>query len=282
MSKIKIFGDSACDLPKDILDRYDMETMALPVFIGDEMRMDGVDITPDDIYHYYNTTGKLCKTTAANQMDYQNFWKPWLEQGYEIIHFIHSSDTSTTYNCAKLAAENVEHVYPIDSRVVSTGIGLLMIEACELREQGKSTREIVDTMNEIKMKHQTSFLVDVIEYLWKGGRCSSLAALGSNVLKIKPRLDLVDGKIVATKKYRGSTEKCFENYAIDLLKDRTDIKLDRIFVTHSGIDQKIIDIVIEKIREYQPQVKEIIVLRTGATISCHCGPGTLGIVYRYK
>lgn len=157
-----------------------------------------------------------------------------------------------------------------------------MLEACDLRDEGKTADQIVDIINERKEKYQTSFLVDVVEYLWKGGRCSSVAALGANILKLKPRIDLVDGKMVSTKKYRGKTEKCFAAYADDLLKGRNDIKLDRIFVTHSGIDQKIIDLAVNKIREHQPDVKEIIVTRAGCTISCHCGPGTLGILFLYK
>lgn len=282
MYRIKIFGDSTCDLPEEILKRYDMEVMPLPVIMGEKTYQDGVDIKPDDIYNYYQSTGKLCKTSAANTNDYISFWKPWVEQGYEIIHFHISAEISGSYNSARLAAQELGHVYPIDSRVLSTGIGLLMLEACDLRDAGKSAGEIAKIMETRKTKYQTSFLVDVIEYLWKGGRCNGVAALGANLLKLKPRIDLVDGKMISAKKYRGKTEKCFAAYADDLLAGRDDICLDRIFVTHSGIDQKIIDLAVSKVREHQPGVKEIFVTRAGCTISCHCGPGTLGILYLYK
>ncbi len=282
MSKIKIFGDSTCDLPKEVLDTYGMEVLPLPVFVGEKQCLDGVDVTPDDIYDYYRKTGQLCRTSAANTSDYINFWKPWVEQGYEIIHFHISSEISGSYNSARLAAEELGHVYPIDSRVLSTGIGLLMLTACDLRDAGKTAAEIVDIIEERKKKYQTSFLVDVIEYLWKGGRCNGVAALGANILKLKPRIDLADGQMLSTKKYRGKTEKCFAAYADDLLAGRDDICLDRIFVTHSGIDQKIIDLAVNKVKEHQPGVKEILVTRAGCTISCHCGPGTLGILYLYK
>ncbi len=282
MEKIKIFGDSTCDLPKEILERFGMEVMPLPVMIGDKQCLDGVDATPEDIYRYYEKTGKMSKTSAPNANDYINFWKPWIDKGYEVIHFHISSDISGTYNSARLAAQELGSVYPVDSRVLSTGIGLLMLEACDLRDEGKTAKEIVEIIEERKKKYQTSFLVDVIEYLWKGGRCSSVAALGANILKLKPRIDLVDGKMISTKKYRGKTEKCFAAYADDLLAGRDDIKLDRIFVTHSGIDQKIIDLAVNKIREHQPGVKEIFVTKAGCTISCHCGPGTLGILFLYK
>ena len=282
MRKVKIFGDSTCDLPKDLLDKYEIGVMNLPVFIGDRQCRDGIDATPEDIYNYYETTGKMCRTSAPNANDYIELWKPWIDHGYDVIHFHISSDISGTYNSARLAAQELGHAWPVDSRVLSTGIGLLMLEACDLRDEGKTADQIVDIINERKEKYQTSFLVDVVEYLWKGGRCSSVAALGANILKLKPRIDLVDGKMVSTKKYRGKTEKCFAAYADDLLKGRNDIKLDRIFVTHSGIDQKIIDLAVNKIREHQPDVKEIIVTRAGCTISCHCGPGTLGILFLYK
>ncbi len=282
MGKIKIFGDSTCDLPREILDRFDLEVMPLPVMIGDRQCLDGVDAAPEDIYKYYETTGKMSKTSAPNVNDYEEFWKPWVEQGYEVIHFHISGDISSTYSFACMAASELGHVYPIDSRVLSTGIGLLMLEAADLRDEGKSAREIADVMNKRKEKCQTSFLVDVIEYLWKGGRCSSVAALGANVLKLKPRIDLVDGKMISTKKYRGKTERCFAAYADDLLAGREDIKPDRIFVTHSGIDQKIIDLMVSKVKEHQPEVKEIFVTKAGCTISCHCGPGTLGILFMYK
>lgn len=282
MEKIKIFGDSTCDLSKEILERYDMDVMPLPVIIGERLCLDGVDATPEDIYQYYANTGKMCKTSAPNANDYIEFWKPWVDQGYEIIHFHISSEISSTYNSAVMAASELGHVHPIDSRVLSTGIGLLMLEACDLRDAGKSAQEIVSIIEQRKEKYQTSFLVDVIEYLWKGGRCSSVAALGANILRLKPRIDLCNGKMISTKKYRGKTEKCFAAYADDLLAGRDDIKLDRIFVTHSGIDQKIIDLAVAKVKEHQPGVKEIFVTKAGCTISCHCGPGTLGILFLYK
>lgn len=279
MSKIKIFGDSTCDLPEEILKSYDLAVMPLPVIKGEESMLDGVDIVPDDIYAYYETTGKLCKTAAPGMHDYLEFWKPWVEQGYDIIHFHISAEISGAYNFARLAANELGHVYPVDSRVLSTGIGLLMLEASDLRAEGRTAEEIVDVIEQRKNNYQTSFLVDVVEYLWKGGRCSSVAALGANVLKLKPRIDLADGKMISTKKYRGKTEKCFEKYADDLLKDKTNISPKYIFVTHSGIDESIIQLAVNKIKEYQPQIEHIFITRAGCTISCHCGPGTLGILY---
>ncbi len=282
MNKVKIFCDSTADLSKELIERYDVCVMPLPVLIGDRTCMDGIDATPDDIYNHYEKTGVLSKTSALNIAAYEEAWTPWVEQGYEIVHLSLGAGFSGTFNAARLAAEELNGVYPIDSASLSSGIALIIIEACELRDEGKTAKEIYDIIEERKLKSQASFLVGVIEYLWKGGRCSSVAALGANVLSLKPRIDVVDGKMISQKKYRGKIAKCFNAYADDLLKDRQDIKLDRIFVTHSGIDQEIIDAMVAKVKEHQPEVKEIIVNRAGCTISCHCGPGTLGILYMYK
>ena len=189
---------------------------------------------------------------------------------------------SGTYNAARLAAEQLGHVYPVDSRELSSGIALLLMEACDLRDEGKNGEEIYNKILDRRSKAQASFLVDDIEYLHKGGRCSSIAAMGANLLKLHPRIDVIDGVMLSNKKYRGKTEKCFQTYADDLLKNRKDIKQDRICITHSGIDQSIIDLCIDAVKKYQPEVKEIIISRAGCTISCHCGPKTLGILFMYE
>ena len=282
MNKVKIFCDSTADLSKELIERYDVTVLPLPVMIGERTCLDGIDATPDDVYNHYETTGVLSKTSALNMATYEEAWTPWIEKGYEIVHISLGAGFSGTFNAARLAAEELEGVYAVDSTSLSSGIALIIIEACELRDEGKSAKEIFDIIEERKLKSQASFLVGVIEYLWKGGRCSSVAALGANVLSLKPRIDVVDGKMISQKKYRGKIAKCFNAYADDLLKDRDDIKLDRIFVTHSGIEQEIIDAMVAKVKEHQPNVKEIIVNRAGCTISCHCGPGTLGILYMYK
>ena len=282
MSKVKIISDSTCDLSEELLIQYDIAVLPHPIVRDGELLQDNVSITPDDIYAHYERTGRLCTTSAPNAYDYEQFWRPWLDEGYEIVHFTISSEMSTAYNQAVLAAEETGHVYPVDSRSLSTGIGLLVLEACDLREQGLSAEKIAAKVREDADKCQASFLVDVIEYLWKGGRCSSVAAIGANLLKLKPRIDVQNGKMLSTKKYRGKTTKCFAAYADDLLKGKDNIRQNRIFITHSGIDEDIIQLVQDKIRQWQPGVEHIYVTRAGGTISCHCGPGTLGILYMYE
>ena len=282
MSKVKIISDSTCDLSEELLIQYDIAVHPHPIVRDGELLQDNVSITPDDIYAHYERTGRLCTTSAPNAYDYEQFWRPWLDEGYEIVHFTISSEMSTAYNQAVLAAEETGHVYPVDSRSLSTGIGLLVLEACDLRDQGFAAEEIAARVREDSAKCQASFLVDVIEYLWKGGRCSSVAAIGANLLKLKPRIDVQNGKMLSTKKYRGKTTKCFAAYADDLLKGKDNIRQNRIFITHSGIDEDIIQLVQDKIRQWQPGVEHIYVTRAGGTISCHCGPGTLGILYMYE
>ena len=282
MSKVKIISDSTCDLSAELLAQFDVAVLPHPIVRDGELLLDNVTITPDDIYRHYEQTGRLCTTSAPNTYDYEMCWKPWLDEGYEIVHFTISSEMSTAYNQAMLAAEETGHVYPVDSRTLSTGIGLLVLEACDLREQGLSAEKIAAKVREDADKCQASFLVDVIEYLWKGGRCSSVAAIGANILKLKPRIDVLNGNMLSTKKYRGRTEKCFAAYADDMLKGKDNIRQNRIFITHSGIDPDIIELIRTKINEWQPDIENIYVTRAGGTISCHCGPGTLGILYMYE
>ena len=282
MSKVKIISDSTCDLSAELLAQFDVAVLPHPIVRDGELLQDNVTITPDDIYRHYEQTGGLCTTSAPNAYDYEMCWKHWLDEGYEIVHFTISSEMSTAYNQAMLAAEETGHVYPVDSRTLSTGIGLLVLEACDLREQGLSAEKIAAKVREDADKCQASFLVDVIEYLWKGGRCSSVAAIGANILKLKPRIDVLNGNMLSTKKYRGRTAKCFAAYADDMLKGKDNIRQNRIFITNSGIDPDIIELVRTKINEWQPDIENIYVTRAGGTISCHCGPGTLGILYMYE
>ena len=271
MSKVKIISDSTCDLSEELLAQFDVAVLPHPIVRDGELLQDNVTITPDDIYSHYEQTGRLCTTSAPNAYDYEMCWKHWLDEGYEIVHFTISSEMSTAYNQAMLAAEETGHVYPVDSRTLSTGIGLLVLEACDLREQGLSAEKIAAKVREDADKCQASFLVDVIEYLWKGGRCSSVAAIGANILKLKPRIDVLNGNMLSTKKYRGRTAKCFAAYADDMLKGKDNIRQNRIFITNSGIDPDIIELVRTKINEWQPDIENIYVTRGNHFLSLRAG-----------
>ena len=279
---VKITADSTCDLSKEILEKYDIDITPLYVTLGGKTGKDGIDVTPEDIYRFVESSGKLPKSSAVNAEDYAVMFKKWREQGYEIIHFCIGSDFSCCFQNANIAAQDMDGIYIIDTENLSSGQGLLVVRAAELAIDGRSAKEIVEECEKLKSKVEASFVIDTIEYLHKGGRCSSLAAFGANVFHIKPCIEVKDGKMGAAKKYRGNINRVIKNYVEDRLKGRTDIDSARIFITHSKCDDGTVDKVKEYIREFQPEMKEILDTDAGATITTHCGPGTLGVLFIRK
>ena len=281
MSKVKIISDSTCDLSEELLIQYDIAVLPHPIVRDGELLQDNVSITPDDIYAHYERTGRLCTTSAPNAYDYEQFWRPWLDEGYEIVHFTISSEMSTAYNQAVLAAEETGHVYPVDSRSLSTGIGLLVVEAAIMAADGKSREEIRNRISELIPKVRASFVVDTLVYLYRGGRCSAVSALIGGALALHPMIVVKDGKMDASKKYRGKIGKVIKNYARDLENDMKNAMPDRVFITYSECDEKIVD----EVRDYIASLgifKDIIETRAGGVISSHCGPGTLGVLFISK
>ncbi|HHW45456.1 MAG TPA: DegV family protein [Clostridiales bacterium] len=279
--KIVISCDSTCDLSPELLQKYDIKVMPLYVVMNDKTFKDGVDIQPDEIYKYRKETGRLPKTAAANMNDFYNFFKQYTDEGHSVIHINISSDMSITHNNARNAAEQLENVYVVDSKNLSTGSGLLVLKAAELRSEGHGAKEIYDHLNELKQRVDASFIVDTLEYLHLGGRCSAVAMLGANLLKLKPCIEVKNGVMGVGKKYRGNLKNVLLEYTQHRLADANNIETDRIFITHSGIDQEIINAVEGKIRELI-DFKEILVTRAGCTISAHCGPNTLGVLFVRK
>lgn len=276
--KIKITSDSTSDLGQELLRRYDVSVFPLAVAMGGRDYHDGVDITPNDIYRHVAAGGELPKTAAVNLAQYQDFWKDFSADCDAVIHLNISAEFSSCYQNACLAAESFDNVYVVDSRNLSTGHGLLVVKAAELAEQGASATEIVRVLRETVDKIDASFILDQLEYLKKGGRCSSVVALGANLLKLKPCIEVRDGKMSVGKKYRGAYEKCLLEYITDRLEGRTDLDLDRIFVTHSGLDEALVNAAVNRVRELQP-FREICVTVAGSTISSHCGPNTIGVLF---
>lgn len=279
--KVKICADSTCDLTPELLTRYDIDVFALPVNLGDKPCLDGVNVQPNDLYEYYRTTGKLTTTSAPSSVEYIEFFKKYVEQGVAVIHFSISSEMTITHNNCRMAAETLPDIYAIDSRSLSSGMGRLAVEAAIMAEQGMDAPAIVEQINRIKEHVEVSFILDTLEFLWKGGRCSGLSAMGANLLKLKPAIEVKDGKMVVGKKYRGHLGNVHDEYIETKLKGRTDLQLDRIFITHSGIEQQYIDRAVAKVKQVQP-FGEVIVTRAGCSVSNHCGPGTLGIIYMTK
>lgn len=276
--KIKITSDSTSDLGQELLRRYDVSVFPLAVAMGGRDYHDGVDITPDDIYRHVAAGGELPKTAAVNLAQYQDFWKDFSANYDAVIHLNISAEFSSCYQNACLAAESFDNVYVVDSRNLSTGHGLLVVKAAELAEQGEAAAEIVRVLRETVDKIDASFILDQLEYLKKGGRCSSVVALGANLLKLKPCIEVREGKMSVGKKYRGTYEKCLLEYITDRLEGRTDLELDRIFITHSGLDEALLKAAVNRVRELQP-FREICVTVAGSTISSHCGPNTIGVLF---
>lgn len=282
MMKIKIISDSTCDLSPELLAKYDIDILPLYVVTGDKTQKDGLEITPENIYDYVKETGKLPSTSAPNVDDYMTIFKKWRDEGYEVVHFNISSDFSSAYQNALNAASQTDGVYVVDTRNLSTGSGLVVLHGAELAQQGKSAAEIKEACDAMTDKVEASFVVDSIDYLHKGGRCSSVAALGANLLKLKPLIEVLDGKMKAGKKYRGNIDKVILNYVSDKLRGRDDIDKHRIFITHTKFNEVTVQQVRNKITELYPGFEEILETTAGCTITSHCGPGTLGILFVRK
>lgn len=280
--KIKIISDSTGDLSPELIEKYDIAIVPLYVLMGDNMQKDGLEVTPEDIYAHVEKTGKLPSTSAPNLGDFQDEFKKWRDQGYDIVHFNISSDFSSSYQNACAAAEGMDGVYVVDTRNLSTGSGLVVLHGAELAQQGKSAAEIKAACDAMVDKVEASFVVDSIDYLHKGGRCSSVAALGANLLKLKPLIEVIDGKMKAGKKYRGNIDKVILNYVADKLRGRDDIDKHRIFITHTKCSPVTVQQVRGKINELYPGFEEILETTAGCTITSHCGPGTLGILFVRK
>lgn len=279
--KVLITRDSTSDLTAEIIDSLNIKTVPLGITLDNQTYLDGVDIDPDFIYKYHEEHGVLPKTSAANIADMIEFFKPYVEDGYEIVHFTISSKMSSTYQNSLLAAEEFDGVYVVDTGNLSTGEGLLIMKAAEMAKEGKSAKEIYDTVCALVPYVDASFVIDSLEYLHKGGRCSALAALGANLLKLKPCIEVKNGSMGVGKKYRGKYIQTLEEYVKERIGDYSDIDLDRVFVTHAGCDKEIVDTVTSLVKKTAP-FNEMLITRAGCTISSHCGRNTLGVLFLRK
>jgi len=280
---IILCADSTCDLSPELVERYQVKILPLHVNLEDKTYSDGVDITPDDIYAVYREKKILPKTAALNMDEFLEAVNPYIEAGNDVICITIGSALSTTYNSCRLAAMETEGLYAIDSNNLSTGFGHVVMAAGDRIAAGMPAEQIVAEVQEIAQKVEASFVVDNLEFLHKGGRCSAVAMLGANVLKLKPCIEVSNegGSMGVSKKYRGTLERVLEEYVADRLAGREDIRQDRIFITHAGISQERIDIVKAAIEKHM-HFDEIFITRAGCTISSHCGPNTLGILFVRK
>lgn len=279
MSKpVVITADSTCDLSQELIERYDIKIIPLTVTLGEESFLDGACFTPAELYARYRADGTLPKTSAVSYQEFLDFFGPMTAAGREVVHLDISAELSATFQNARLAAQEITGVYPVDTRMLSTGVGLLAIEAADCRDKGMGAAEIAAHLNSLADKVDTSFVLDTLEFMWKGGRCSGVAALGANLLKLKPALEMKDGKLGVYKKYRGSIKNVYKQYIRERLAGKK-VRPGHVFITESGeIEPEVIRELEETIRECI-EVKEIHHTLAGCTVSSHCGPKTMGVLF---
>lgn len=281
MSKVIISSDSTSDLSAELKERYGVKILPLGVTLGTNVYRDGVDITPDDIYAHYEKTGELPKTTAANVGECIDHFKELTKDGDAVIHFTISSDMSSTYNNACIAASEFDNVYVIDTKNLSTGGGLLVVAAAEMAKDGVDAKEIAERIEKTVPCVDASFVIDNLEYLYKGGRCSALSMMGANLLKLKPCIEVKNGVMGVGKKYRGVFSKVVTEYVAERLQNVEDIDTTRVFITHAGCDEELMQSVIKQVKD-MGIFKEVFYTRAGCTVSSHCGANTMGVLFIRK
>ena len=281
---VKIISDSTCDLSPELLARYEIDILPLHILLGDQEFEDGKNITPDQIYAWSDANKTTPKTSAPAMADAIELFRPYVTAGREIVCFSISSSMSTSGNVMRLAAEELGasgQITVIDSANLSTGIGLLVVEAAIMAKKNRTASEIVSEIEKLKSNVRASFVVDTLTYLYRGGRCNAVAAMAGGVLKLHPKIVVEDGAMNASKKYRGKIASVILSYVKDMEKNLKNARPERVFITHSGCDREIV----ETVRTYLKNLgifEEILETRAGGVVSSHCGPGTLGVLYISK
>lgn len=278
---IKIMSDSTCDLSPELLEKFDITLVPLTIIKDGKAYLDGISITPAEIFAHVAAGGGLCSTTAMNMGEYAEWFGKYAESYDGILHINISSEFSSSYQNACLAAEEFDNVRVVDSRNLSTGQGLVVLQACKLAQECTSLDELHQKVQAFTEKVEASFLLDRLEYMVKGGRCSSAAALGANLLGLKPCIEVKNGKMAVVKKYRGNYAKCLATYVKDRLANRDDLERETLFVTRTPVSDECLNSVAAAVKEYG-DFENIYWTEAGCTVSCHCGPGTLGVLFVRK
>lgn len=284
-NKVMITSDITCDLNRELEQRYGVVTNPLHIVIGGKSYEDWVNIKPEELYEIFYKTKELPHTTAYSVGEYTDFFKKFVDQGYDIVHLSLGSNLSVTHHSSELAAQEFDgHVFSIDTQNLSTGSGLLVIKACELRDQGCSAKEIFEKVCAMTSKAHASFVIDRLDFLHAGGRCSTVAMLGANLLSLKPCIEVQNdngGAMVVGKKYRGKYDKVLLQYMEDTIAKYDNIDPARVFVTHAGANPEYVDAVYQAVKA-KNIFKEVHITRASCTISSHCGPNTLGVLFMTK
>ena len=281
MMNIKILSDSTCDLSKALLEENNITLVPLTVVKEDQQFKDGVSITPAEIFAHVAAGGALCSTSANSVGEYEDTFRQYADKYDGVLHISLGSGFSSCYQNACIAAQEFDNVKVVDSMNLSTGQGLVVLEACRLAKECTSLEELYEKVQAFTSRVEASFLVDKLAYLVKGGRCSAAAALGANLLNLKPCIEVRDNKMIVVKKYRGSYSKCLSSYVKDRLADRDDITRQTLFVTYTPVEEDCYSAVMEAVGQC-PAFENVYETTAGCTVSCHCGPGTLGVLFVRK
>ena len=281
---VKIISDSTCDLSPELIAKYDIDILPLHILLGEDEYEDGRNITPQQIYDWSDTHKTTPKTSAPSLAEAIDLFRPYIEEKREIVCFSISGSMSTSGNVMRLAAEELEAsdlVTVIDSANLSTGIGLLVIEAAIMAEKGQSAAEITATIESLKPNVRASFVVDTLTYLYRGGRCNAVSAMAGGVLRLHPKIVVENGAMDASKKYRGKINSVIMSYVKDMEEDLKSARPERVFITHSGCDRDTVNAVRSYLESFGI-FHEILETRAGGVVSSHCGPGTLGVLFIAK
>lgn len=278
---IKIISDSTCDLSPAQIAQHNITVIPLIVIKDDQEYRDGVTITSADVFAHVAAGGNLCSTAALNYGIYQEYFEKYASEYDGVVHISLGSGFSSSYQNACLAADEFDNVIAIDSMNLSTGQGHVVLEACRLAKEVESLAELKEKLDAFTPRVEASFLVDKLNYLAKGGRCSAVAALGANLLNLKPCIEVKNGKMSVVKKYRGSYAKCLASYVKDRLDSREDIVRNELFLTYTTVTDECRTAVVNAIEQYG-NFKNVYETQAGCTVSCHCGPDTLGILFVRK
>jgi len=280
--KVLITADSTCDLSPELIAKHNIGIIPLYIIMDEKPYKDGVEITVNDIFDYVNSGKGMTRSNAVNISEYQEYFTNFLKDCDAIVHISIGSQFSACNQSAKIAAEDFDNVYVVDSQNLSTGSGHLVLDAAIMAEKGMAPEEIVTELEKLIPNVEASFVIGTLKYLHLGGRCSGLAALGANLLKLNPCIEVIDGKMDVGKKYRGSFDKVILQYVEDKLKDRDDIDSKRIFVTYPPtMSDELVSSVVEKIKSLH-DFEEVICSQAGCVISNHCGPICTGILFYRK
>ena len=278
---VSIVADSTCDLSRELLEKYKVKIIPLHILLGEKEYEDGVDLMPEEIDAWADDNKTTPKTSAPSVETVMQTFQPLLEKGDDIVCFSISESMSTTANVMRLAARQLEaedRIIVVDSANLSTGIGLLVLEAARMALQGKTAEEIVAETERLKPKVRASFVVDTLTYLHRGGRCNGLEAMAGSILKLHPKIVVSEGKMSSSKKYRGKIDKVILAYAKDMEEQLLQARKERVFITHSGCPEETV-LMVKEYLESLSRFEEILLTRAGGVISSHCGPGTLGVLF---